>query len=887
MTTQTLPRMYANVGRGILIAVIAAILIVPWTFGCIHPEFHRILIGIIAIAMFAWLPLVLLNKLPRQINFQHLAPLLLLGGACVIQLVALPDSVLGVLSPTTKAVSKELLPSSREVSNGTEIVATPWSASNRISLFPAMTWKQTTWFFTVVALFLVVQTTTTGQTTRWLAIAMTINGVLLGYVTIAAFIGSELQSVAWQWEFMETTFGSFVNRNHFAFYMNLSIGCALGVWLSRFQFVNNSIDPAVFTDVRHPIWNDLRLQCVSAAIVVMFASLLICQSRGGIVSSVMAIVILSIYFRTARHGHVRRFKIAVAFLAAICATAFWIDTGMLESRVFNFLFRGDVLDVGRLDLWKQLSILCTKFPLLGSGVGTIPFIEPWTRLVPSDHLVTDAHNDYLQTLIETGLVGFSGLLLFIWIVFREGMMLAAVNGRTKTEHDTEVSRRIDNRINQDTKTGKLAAGDLKNGLEIASQSMVRIGLVYSMITAAVHGIFDFGMRMPGCAATVIVLSGCLLAARKRSHPVPVSVVPDRTPRALRLSIPRIANMFQRLAPSVNKTVIATALFAMVLTCWQHNTALHCANLQAGIADLDMQTVFGGREKRDKSINAEALTAALELYPYRLDWHLQLAELLTEQHFHDQAEQRAPPENALHLARTHLVFARDLCPLFSFAQSDLAWLANGFDSADSPDMYLRRAQLSHPTSSSLFFLSANARYMANDRANAISLWRRSLLFSKQHLPAVISLLADDKSFDTSALVQVVPNNAEVLFEAVQFIGKKELLEPSQLANVQKSWLRRANKLLQSIVLEKSNAQKIYLRAQIEEALGNDKQAFMDYGNAVALEPNRQDWRFHYANSLVSANEMEEAQKQLRRIIRMKPHEPASKLLRKISRASLGG
>jgi O-antigen ligase len=66
----------------------------------------------------------------------------------------------------------------------------------------------------------------------------------------------------------------------------------------------------------------------------------------------------------------------------------------------------------RLMIWKELLKLWTIHPILGWGLASTPTINP-IRLAP-DNKGYAAHNDMVRHLVETGLVGFSCYLYFLW-----------------------------------------------------------------------------------------------------------------------------------------------------------------------------------------------------------------------------------------------------------------------------------------------------------------------------------------------------------------------------------------------------------------------------------------------------------------------------------------
>ena len=54
-------------------------------------------------------------------------------------------------------------------------------------------------------------------------------------------------------------------------------------------------------------------------------------------------------------------------------------------------------------------------PLIGWGLGTFPIVYPEFRSFSTTFFVNEAHNDYIQLLVETGAVG---LALMLWFLVR-------------------------------------------------------------------------------------------------------------------------------------------------------------------------------------------------------------------------------------------------------------------------------------------------------------------------------------------------------------------------------------------------------------------------------------------------------------------------------------
>jgi O-antigen ligase len=60
-------------------------------------------------------------------------------------------------------------------------------------------------------------------------------------------------------------------------------------------------------------------------------------------------------------------------------------------------------------------------PILGWGLGTFETVYPQFRSFYTDLLVDKAHNDYLQLLAETGVVGFAIVIWFLVAGFRTAL----------------------------------------------------------------------------------------------------------------------------------------------------------------------------------------------------------------------------------------------------------------------------------------------------------------------------------------------------------------------------------------------------------------------------------------------------------------------------------
>jgi O-antigen ligase len=191
-------------------------------------------------------------------------------------------------------------------------------------------------------------------------------------------------------------FGPYVNRNHFAGFAEMIIPVALV--------------PLVLGKVRRE-----RVFFVAILAVVPIIALLLSASRGGIISFLVQMVILFLLLlvRKVRGKYVIIGGLVV--LSAVMAVS-WIGVRHVLDR-FAGMRNLEVSTGKRAAMQKDTFRLFRDHPLIGTGLGTIELVFPPYDSVYDGKVVNHAHNDYLEALAETGILGgiccfwFIGILL--------------------------------------------------------------------------------------------------------------------------------------------------------------------------------------------------------------------------------------------------------------------------------------------------------------------------------------------------------------------------------------------------------------------------------------------------------------------------------------------
>jgi O-antigen ligase len=284
-----------------------------------------------------------------------------------------------------------------------------------------------------------------------------------GYGAVVASF-AVLQGIApngklyWIWPLEQggAIYGPYVNHNHYAGLMEM---------LTPFPLV---LAATHFTKGSRKI-------AVAGIAALMAGSIFLSGSRGGMTAFVAQMVVLGVLLVRNREGSWKQPLMLGAFLALVIVFLVWLGNNELTRRLISIHSeaREEINGGARLSIDRDCLRMLLKRPFLGWGLGTFPVVYPEFRSFYTTFFVNQAHNDYLQLLVETGLAGFSIAVWFLVLVFRQ------------------------------------AASKLKNWTDTASGAMTMAALL-GCVGILVHSLLDFNLQIPANAALFYVL--CAIAA---------------------------------------------------------------------------------------------------------------------------------------------------------------------------------------------------------------------------------------------------------------------------------------------------------------------------------------------------------------------------------------
>jgi O-antigen ligase len=303
--------------------------------------------------------------------------------------------------------------------------------------------------------FLASQTLIKGSQARTLTLVFSLYGAALAGFALLQGVSSN-GKLYWirQPRMGGWIYGPYVNHNHYAGLMEMLVPIPLVLALTRLA--------------------SRRTRAVAgAAAAVMAGTIFLSGSRGGMLAIITEFIILSVLLVKQKRSLRTAIGVGV-FLALVLGLLTWIGGAELSKRIASVTSsHSEITSDVRTFINRDGLKMFLKKPVLGWGLGTFPVVYPQFRSFYTNFFVNQAHNDYLQLLVETGLLGFATMLWFLWTLYSHAI-------RKMNNWPGEIS------------------------------GAVALSCVLGLSGILVHSAVDFNLQIPANAALFYVL--CTLAA---------------------------------------------------------------------------------------------------------------------------------------------------------------------------------------------------------------------------------------------------------------------------------------------------------------------------------------------------------------------------------------
>jgi O-antigen ligase len=195
-------------------------------------------------------------------------------------------------------------------------------------------------------------------------------------------------------------YGQFINKNHFAYLMEMAFGLGLGL--------------AIAGGVKRE-----RLLIYFALLLPIWTGLVLSNSRGGILAMLVQIVVAALFLMS-RQSVALKAVLVIVLVAGILVGTLWLGGDRLASNLEAATNELSTTRAGasRNEIWRATLKMFAAHPILGVGLGGY-----WigiTAYHDASGLMTpqEAHNDYLELLSSGGVIGFAIGVWFVVAVVR-------------------------------------------------------------------------------------------------------------------------------------------------------------------------------------------------------------------------------------------------------------------------------------------------------------------------------------------------------------------------------------------------------------------------------------------------------------------------------------
>lgn len=376
----------------------------------------------------------------------------------LLQLIPLPANLMETLGGRSHSPYIALLADSK-------------SGSAFLSLDRSATFSEFLWQCSLVALLIcVLSLTTTSLRVRVLLTVMFMTGFFEAIYGLLNYFGGDGLRLWNPGHTSGSVSGTYVNQNHFAGLMEMTIPVGLGLLLCYQEEQRSQSRPGnVFISLISQIGGQggIILFCIA----VMMAALILTTSRGGTGALAVGISSAVLLAAVKRRGGAKEVKLGVVAVVLAVIALFWIGPGQFPEKIQS---TGLMSQRGEL---REISYdMIAESPLFGTGAGTYRWVFPGYKDERfGGNFYEHAHNDFLQVLGEQGFVGVTLLVSGTVVIF-----LRIVSA---------FYRRRD---------------PLMRGTLFAA--------IAGCVSLLVHGLVDFNLQIPANAVYFVVLLGLGLVA---------------------------------------------------------------------------------------------------------------------------------------------------------------------------------------------------------------------------------------------------------------------------------------------------------------------------------------------------------------------------------------
>ncbi|QDV63686.1 O-antigen ligase family protein [Crateriforma conspicua] len=774
---------------------------------------------------------------------QHLflLPLAIWIGYTFFQSVPLPSSIVGLISP------------------GSQTAYTQWiepfvAADDMPSLFPiTVDQYRTRHGLAMLCMLATVLWTATVVFNTRMRLTVLLSVLAASAATVAAIgIGRRLIPGFEMWSFagdINAGFGTFINRNNAALFLNLGIGCGFGLLAWRIAALTGQDldDPEFdFSDAFALIGDRTSLIGI-LAVVFCGTGLMIGGSRGGVVAAIIGLILAFGWVRQ-RRGFSTIFVVGLTAVLGVAVLTVPTDLSLESIERMDFQTQSNqstILRNGRLDHWPDgWRTAMAHFPG-GSGMGSYGHAYLPHQETTKGGWFKHADNLWLEWFTEQGVMS---ILLLI-----AGYAIAIYGLNLLTDSPDAID----------------------HGIRIAGW--------YCLGAILISQCFDFGLIIPSCSVFVCILFAAILNRGVQQD----LATPDEEKRfADQPRDKKPVNLFEKKHVMVASWVVPGLL--VIPTLWSATVLRSLATDQriARASEAEFEAVKYDVDQLDqlsKRIDERlGPVTSTDLLQVGALYRVQLARFR-------EVEAAGPVNREQQVSFYSLTDPTTRSPADYDDNSKPLWLRNR-SSADLYRPVLQDAQsqlLANPFSRTARWQFARLDFAHSDEEQAAEAVEQLILFNQADPVRLVTLGREainqgqyelaKQSFrkaieerwqyartlfpdivDTPQLTiaEVLPDDP-LAFRTIADLTAREALKSDSLIRDGSVQLTRDSVDCDSCDLVKDQVRCLLNRLELDYVMGDHDQVYKTYDQIINLVPGNASVRYQYAQRLLEQGETAKA------------------------------
>ena len=374
-----------------------------------------------------------------------------------VQLIPLPDSVVRIISPVTS-----LLYETAGSTIGTSVSLHP------ISLDSYLTFNKFLEYCSYFLLYIVIVNSSPSRTFyRTILVTFIFSAGFQALYGLVEFMSGH-HHIFWYKKLINTEYvtGTFINKNHFAAYLELCLPLLLALLVGHMESI-----PKFKGSIRFVISRILegemgRMLFLIFLLGTMYLALLFSLSRGGVLFGTLSCLLFFILYLSHKRKTTQAI-LPILIVLTIFSVGLLYSAGPLLAR-FKTISREFMEERSRLQVYKDTFSIFMDFPATGTGLATFQKVFPAYKSFSIEGFYRYAHNDYVQLIAETGVFGAIILLCFLF-------------------------------------TGWDRISDLLKR-KFDAVSLLHSGLFCALFACALHSLIEFPLQIPAVAVTFTILA---------------------------------------------------------------------------------------------------------------------------------------------------------------------------------------------------------------------------------------------------------------------------------------------------------------------------------------------------------------------------------------------